>query len=116
MLKKYIIELISSEREKLKGLLFGKQTAARKRQHAQILLKADQSEGAPAWTDKRISEAFDVSVVTVGRIRRRCVEYGLDDALERRQDPRGPLKRRRLDGVGEARLCQLACSAPLEGR
>ena len=117
MFKKYLIELSPEERTMLKqDVVLKKHVAARKRQHAQILLKADEGEGGPAWTNEQIAEAFDVSTRTVERVRRRCVEYGLEDALERRQDPRGPLKHRRLDGVGEARLCKIACSEPPEGR
>lgn len=116
MPKKYIVELTVPEREMVKGLVLGKRVAARKRQHAQILLKADQVSGGPAWTDTMIAEAFDVKTITVERIRRRCVEQGLEDALERRQDPVGPLKRKKLDGAAEARLFQIACSAPPQGR
>ena len=116
MPKKYIIELTLAERKMLRGLVLGKRVAARKRQHAQILLKANQAEGPPAWTDKQIAEAFDVKPLTVERIRKRCVEHGLEDALERRQNPYGPLKRRKLDGAAEARLIQIACSAPPDGR
>ncbi len=117
MFKKYLIELSPEERRMLKqDVLRKKHVAARKRQHAQILLKADEGEGGPAWTDEQIAEAFDVSVRTVGRIRERCVEYGLEDALERRRNPHGPLKHRRLDGADEARLCKIACSKPPAGR
>jgi hypothetical protein len=55
-------------------------------------------------------------VQTVERIRKRCVEHGLEDALVRRQNPYGPQKRRKLDGAGEAQLCKLACSKPPPGR
>ena len=116
MPKKYMIELSADERKMLKSLVLARRVAARKRQHAQILLKADQASGGPAWTDERIAEAFDASVLAVERIRKRCVLHGLEDALERRQNPHGPLKRKKLDGAGEARLFQLACSAPPAGR
>ena len=116
MPKKYIIELSAAEREMLKGLVLGKRVAARKRQHAQILLKSDQASGGPAWTDEQIAEAFDVKTLTVHRIRKRCVEHGLEDALERRQDPIGPLKRKKLDGAAEAQLFKIACSVPPDGR
>ncbi len=116
MPKKYVVELSSAEREMLKGLMLGKRVAARKRQHAQIMLKADQNPGGPAWTDERIAEAFDVKPLTVERIRKRCVEHGLEDALTHRQNPHGPLKRKKLDGAAEARLFQIACSAPPDGR
>ncbi len=44
------------------------------------------------------------------------LRHGLDDALLRRQDPHGKKTGRKLDGVGEAHLCKLACSAPPTGR
>jgi hypothetical protein len=116
MPEKYVVELSAEERDELRGLLRRKKLAAAKRTHAQILLKADQAEGGPAWPDTRIAEAFDIAVRTVGRVRERCVLHGLADALERRSNPRGPQSQRRLDGAGEARLCQLACSPAPEGR
>jgi hypothetical protein len=116
MSKKYIIELSVEERELLRQIAFTGKQASRKRQHAQILLKADQADGAPAWTDARIAEAFEVRTRTVERIRQRCVEHGLEDALVRRQSPTGPQKHKRLDGAGEAQLCKLACSPAPDGR
>ena len=49
----------------------------RRLKHAQILLKADEAEGGPAWTDERIAEALDVGTATVERVRQRFVEEGL---------------------------------------
>lgn len=43
------------------------------------------------------------------------MENGLDDALERRKSATG-ICRRKLDGIGEAYLCKLACSKPPQGR
>ena len=56
-----------------------------------------------------------MSVRTVERIRKRCVEDGLEDALVPRKNPNG-VHRRTLDGHGEAHLTKLACSQPPEGR
>ena len=48
------------------------------------------------------------------RVRRRCVEEGLERALGRKEQVnRRPKK---LDGQGEAHLIALACSQPPEGR
>lgn len=116
MPKKYVVELTADERRELERLVSKGKAAARKIQHAQILLKADEAPGGPAWIDVRIAEAFGVKVCTVERIRQRLVEHGLEDALVRRQNPHGIRMRRTLDGVGEAQLCRLACSAPPEGR
>jgi hypothetical protein len=116
MPKKYVVELSPVEREMLRSVVAKGRVLARKRKHAQILLKADQAEGGPAWIDEQIAQAFDVGVRTVERIRQRCVVHGLEDALLRRQDPHGQKMRRKLDGVAEAQLCKLACSAPPTGR
>lgn len=114
MPKKYLVELTVDERKKLSELLSKGKAAARKIQHAQVLLKADCAPSAPAWKDRLIAETFLLSVRTVERVRERFVEHGLEDALTRRQRNRS--RRRRLDGEGEARLIVLACSKAPDGR
>lgn len=113
MAKKYVVELSAKERAMLEEMVRRKKALARKIAHAQILLKADQGELGPAWTDAQIAEAFGVGLRTVERVRQRLVEYGLEDALVRRQNPQPP--RRKLDGAVEARMIKLACSAPPPG-
>jgi len=114
MHKKYIVRLSVDEREELELLVNKGKAAAYKRLHAQILLKADISEKGSRWTDKKISESFDVSLRTVERVRQRLVEGGLDSAINRaKQESR---KRRKLDGEQEAYLVALSCSEPPEGR
>lgn len=76
-----------------------------------MLLKSDAD--GPKWPDSKIAEAFDVSTDTVARLRHRCVFEGLEAAISRR--PPSATRPRRLDGAAEARLVQLACSAPPEG-
>ena len=82
--------------------------------HARILLKANQGEAGPGWTDAAIGAALEVSPATVARVRRRYVAAGLAAAVSRKPPARS--YRRRLDGEQEARLVALACSAPPEGR
>ena len=69
-MKKYLVELSQHERESLRNLVRSGKGPARMFSHARILLKADASEGAPAWPDERISDAFDVTVQTVERVRK----------------------------------------------
>jgi transposase len=114
-MKKYRVTLTADEREQLSALIATNKGAARKLAHARILLKADQADGGPGWTDARIAEALDVSVATIERVRQRFVEDGLDTALCRKK-PEKPSRERTLDGRAEARLIALACSPPPDGR
>ena len=50
---------------------------------------------------------------TIGRVRQRFVEEGLEAALRPRPSPR--VYARKLDGAQEAKLVALACSGPPEG-
>jgi transposase len=113
--KKYKVTLTPDERQALSDLIAAGKAAARKSAHARVLLKADAAPGGPAWTDERIADAVEVSVDTVGRVRQRFVEHGLDRALGRKPQDR-PSRERTLDGRAEARLIALACSAPPAGR
>ena len=113
MEKKYVVELTTEERQQLNELVHTGRALARKIEHARILLKADQRRGA-GWTDAQIAEAFGVSVLTVGRIRQRFVEHGLEDALVRRQHEQS--SRRKIDGAAEAKLIALSCGSPPQGR
>ncbi len=114
-LKKYRVTLTAEERESLGTLVATGKAAAKKLIHARILLKADQADSGPAWTDQQIAEALDVSVATIERVRQRFVEQGLEPALVRKK-PDKPSRERKLDGAGEARLIALACSKVPTGR
>lgn len=113
--KKYLVTLTPEEREQLAGLLSAGKRSALTLARARILLKADQTDGAPAWPDDRIAEALDCGVRTVERVRQRFVERGLEAALGRKPQDR-PSRERKLDGRAEARLITLACSQPPDGR
>jgi transposase len=110
---KYVVRLSSEERLSLETLVKTGKRAADTRLRAQILLKADVSEGGPGWTDARIAEAFDVGLSTVHRQRQRLVEEGLGAALARK--PSRQARPRKLDGEKEARLIAVACAKAPEG-
>ena len=114
MPKKYHVTLTPEERAELGAMVNAGRAAARKLTHARVLLKADEAEGGPAWADDRIADALGVGLATVARVRERFVEEGTAAALVPRPSARAYA--RKLDGAGEARLTQLACSAPPDGR
>jgi transposase len=80
-----------------------------------ILLKADQSDNGPGWPDERISEALDVTVQTIERVRKQLVEEGFDAVLSRRKYSQ-KVSRKKIDGDVEAHLVALSCSEPPPGR
>ncbi len=110
-MKKYRVTLTEQEREDLGQLISKGKGAARQLLHARILLKADEQVG---WNDQAITEALEVSLSTIERVRERFVEEGLEAALERKAPKR--VYRRRLNGEQEAHLVALVCSPPPEER
>jgi transposase len=74
---------------------------------ARILLKADEG-----LNDDAVAAAVDVGIATVHRIRQRCVEDGLDAALDERPRRGAPPL---LSGAAQAHLVAVACSAPPDG-
>ena len=105
--EKYPVRLAQGERERLRRLIRGGQSPARKTARARILLKADEG-----WSAPKMAEALDISVGTVFRTKRRFAEGGLEGALQERPRPRRPGK---FDDKGEAHLIALACSPAPEG-
>lgn len=114
MKKKYIIRLSEDERQTLTDLVRKGKVAAYKRTHAQILLAADEGVHGPGLPDKEVSERAGVHHRTVSKLRQRCVERGLDAALER--EPRKRNRPRILDGDAEAQVVALMCSEPPAGQ
>lgn len=115
MQKIFVVRLPQEERNQLQALVKSGKGLALKLARARILLKADQEERRPAWTDAQIAEALDVSLKTVFNVRRRWVECGLQAALER-QPQKTPSKPRKLDGHAEAKLVATCCGPAPKGR
>ena len=105
--KLYRVNLTQDEREHLLGITRRGQSSGRKVKRCLILCKADEG-----LTDQQVAEALMVGPATVGRVRQRFVEGGLQRALN---DLPRPGQRRKLDGKQEAHLVAVACSAVPEG-
>jgi hypothetical protein len=111
---KFVVRLEGSERGRLQEMVdrgLGSKTI---RNRAHILLKADEGECGPAWTDAKIADAFEVGVRTVERTRRLLVVEGFEAVLARKPSPNRQY--RKLDGAQEAELVKVACSKPPTGR
>lgn len=109
---KYKVSLSPSEREFLKSIQKDSKSPNHKKQHAQILLSID--ENGPKLGEEVVAKVCGVSTRTVSRTRRRCVEEGLETAIESKFSSHG--RKRKLDGEKQAQLIALACSDSPEGR
>ena len=108
MVKRYIVELSSSERDELLALIGAGESSARKLKRANILLLSDEDK-----KDEEIAKVLHTSVSTIERTRKRYVMEGLTASLNERPRPGARCK---LDAKGEAILETLAKSKPPNGR
>jgi hypothetical protein len=113
-MKKYIVKLSKDEHDKLRKLIKSGRGPSRMFTRARILLKADEGEHGPSWGDEKISDALDVTVQTIERVRKQLVEEGLDAVLSRHRYTQ-KVSRKKIDGDVEAHLIALSCSEPPEG-
>ena len=81
---------------------------------ARILLKANQGEGGPGWTDAAIAGALEVHPTTVARVRRAYVEDGLDGRAGAQAPDR--VYARTLDGAARPTWSPSPAPTPPAGR
>lgn len=111
--KIYRVTLTSEEREDLIALVNKGKGPAGKLKRARILLMADEAQANGGWKDDDIVQALHTSRRTVERTRQKCVEMGVEAAINHTRPKR--TRSKVLDGAAEARLVQLACSEVPDG-
>ena len=104
---KWRVDLADEEREHLLGLISKGKRGARTLARARVLLKADEG-----MTDDDVAAAVNVGYATVGRVRRRFVEEGLEGALKEGPWPGAKPK---LNERQCAHVIAVACSEAPEG-
>jgi hypothetical protein len=111
---KYRVTLTGEERAELESLIRKGKTAGYRIRHAQILLALDEIPANAEWTDRKIAQAYDSNIRTIGILRKRFVEEGFAAALERKKREVPPVIK--IDGEAEAKIIALVCGNPPEGR
>ena len=111
--KIYRVKLTDEEQAELTALVNTGKGNARRMTGARILLLADENRDGGGWKDADMVQALGVGQRTVERVREKCVEMGVEAALNHTHSNKR--KEKRLDGAAEARLVQLACSAAPNG-
>ena len=104
----------TEEQQELRALVSKGRAAAYKQTYARILLLSDEARKDGGMKDEEVARSLQIASATVERVRRRCVEEGLEAALGRREQQRRRPKK--LDGAAEAHLIALSCGEPPEGR
>jgi putative transposase len=105
------LHLSSQQRMQLQKLVRSGKALSRTITKARVLLLTDYSTGQH-MTDADIAATLQVSMPTIGRVRRRCMADGVAAAVHDRARSGKPPK---ITGEIEARLIVLACSDPPEG-
>lgn len=114
--KKYVICLSEEERLALEKVSDSNRRRALEKMRARILLLSDtrpSREAGAGRTDAEIVAALGCGSLTVYQVRKRAIERGALESVVRQEQLHR--KARKLDGVGEAQLVALVCSAPPEG-
>ena len=104
----YPVPLDDEERNWLLTFINKGDRSARKLKRAHMLLLASDGKN-----DRQVAEALHACPQTVGKIRRKYADGGLEAALNDRPRPGGE---RKLTAQGEATLIALACRDPADGR
>lgn len=110
--RKYVVQLSSSQRRKLKSAFRGGKAPVLELRRMQILLLADVN--GPGFTDAGIAQAVGCSPQTVFNVRRNFSNRGFNGAISRKKQDE-PSHPPLLDGHGEARLIAMACGTPPDG-
>ena len=115
MKPRYRVTLTVQEREELEALTKTAKTNAKQFLYARALLLCDAGMHGPGWSVADTAEAMGVTPRTIEHLKKRFVEEGLAEALERKQREKPP-REVTFEGAFEARLIALACSKTPEGR
>ncbi len=108
------ILITPQERAHLESLVKDEASPILTRDHARILLMADQHNPARYYTDAEIADELGISGRTVARVRARYTQAGLDAALSRRPTRRAYV--RRLTPDQEQQVLALVNTPPPAGQ
>jgi transposase len=110
---RYTIKLTKKEVEELKSIVNKGFHTSQTFRTAYILLNCDEGSYSEKITNEQISKVLKIGMRTIDRVKKRFIEEGLENCLERR--PTARQYERKIDGDIEAKLVALCCSEPPKG-
>jgi hypothetical protein len=115
MAPRYRVTLTKEEREYLEKISTKGKRAARTVLYARALLLLDAGEHGPKWLVATVGEALGTTPRSLEHLKKRFVEDGLPEAIERKKRVKPP-REIKFGGEFETQLLALACSEAPEGR
>ena len=109
----YIIKLTKGEVEELRTIINKGSHTSQTFRVAYILLNCDEGKYSDKVTNEQLSKVLKIGMRTIDRVKKRFVEEGLEEVLERRATSR--VYEKKMDGDVEAKLVTLCCSQPPKG-
>jgi hypothetical protein len=110
---RYTIKLTKSEVEELHAIINKGSHTSQTFRTAYILLNCDEGKYSDKVTNDQISRVMKVGMRTIDRVKKKFIEEGFEDVLERRPTTR--IYEGKSDGDVEAKLVTLCCSEPPKG-
>jgi hypothetical protein len=111
---RYRVKLTQEEVGELTSIIKKGSHTTQSYKAAYVLLNCD--EGAYSLgksTNEQICNVLKIGMRTIDRIKQKCIEGGLEQALERSESNR--IYEKKVDGDLEAKIVQLCCSEPPKG-
>ena len=111
---KYRIKLTQDEVSELTSIVKKGSHSTQTYRAAYVLLNCDEGDySLGKSTGGQIAKVLKIGMRTIDRIKQKCVEGGLERALERSESTR--VYDKKVDGDLEAKIVQLCCSEPPKG-
>jgi len=110
---KYRIKLTKTEVEELHAIISKGSHSSQTFRIAYILLNCDEGEFSDKVTNEEISKILKIGMRTIDRVKKKFIEEGFENVLERR--PTSRVYESKVDGDIEAKLVSLCCSEPPKG-
>jgi transposase len=110
---RYTIKLSKEEVDQLMAIINKGSHTSHTFRTAYILLNCDEGDYSEKVTNEQISKILKVGMRTIDRVKKRFIEEGFEEVLERR--PSSRVYDVKIDGDVEAKLVKLCCSEPPQG-
>jgi transposase len=111
---KYTIKLTQEEVSELSSIIKKGSHSTQSYKAAYVLLNCDEGDYTLGKsTNEQIATVLKIGMRTIDRIKRKCIEGGIERALERAESSR--VYEKKVDGDLEAKIVQLCCSEPPKG-